>query len=308
MAGEGISDERVRADVQSLREKVDKTLAGLDRLGPNAFEPLRRLEDEFYRDFVEKFERFRRGLDPRPVRAGEAPPELRERYVGRSGRYLLRIHPAVDIWQEAPARRFIEDLRSVDPDVTGPPVTKFEATNLIGRGYFQGAPYAFVLIATVSLALLRTVRGTVLALAPVALGVLWTLGVMRLVDLEFNLANVWALPLIIGTAAEYGLNLYVRFLEGVDRGGPRFPRSMVWGVVLSWLTTITGFGSLMVAHHHGIFSLGLLLTIGSTASLAAALFVFPVLLGLFVGTSVSVPVAVGVTSPFGGQIDRPKRP
>src|SRR5262249_3170783 len=185
----------------------------------------------------------------------------------------------------------------VDPDVTGPPVTKFEATNLIGRGYFQGAPYAFVLIATVSLVLLRTVRGTVLALAPVGLGVLWTLGVMRLLDLEFNLANVWALPLIIGTAAEYGLNLYVRFLEGVDRGGPRFPHSMVWGVVLSWLTTITGFGSLMVAHHHGIFTLGLLLSIGSTASLAAALFVFPGLLGLLLDTSLSLPRPALIPSP-----------
>jgi predicted RND superfamily exporter protein len=36
----------------------------------------------------------------------------------------------------------------------------------------------------------------------------------------------------------------------------------------------------MVAHHHGIFSLGLLLTIGSTASLMGSVFVLPALLGL----------------------------
>jgi len=125
------------------------------------------------------------------------------------------------------------------------------------------------------------VRGTVLAVAPVAVGVLWTLGVMRVLGLEFNLANVWALPLIVGTAAEYGLNIYVRFLEGIDRGGPRFPRSVVSGVVLSWLTTVAGFGSLMVARHHGIFTLGLLLSVGATASLVAALFLLPVLIGLF---------------------------
>ena len=55
---------------------------------------------------------------------------------------------------------------------------------------------------------------------------------------------------------------------------------MILGVILSWLTTIAGFGSLMVAHHYGIFSLGLLLTVGSTASLLASLFVLPVLIGL----------------------------
>jgi len=280
LAADGISDDRVRAGVQLLREKVDRTLARFDRAGPDAVGSLGRLQGELYQDFVDKLERFKKGLDPLPVGAGEAPPELHERYVGRSGRYLLRIHPAVDIWQEAGGRRFIEDLRTVDPDVTGPPVTNFEATRLIERGYFEATPYALVLVAIITLAVLRTVWGTALSLAPVVLGVLWTLGVMRLLGLEFNLANVWALPLIIGTAAEYGLNIYVRFAEGIARGGPRFPESVILGVILSWLTTIAGFGSLMVAHHHGIFTLGLLLSVGSTASLIGSVFVLPVLIGL----------------------------
>ena len=282
IAAEGIDDERVQATVQSLIEKADRTLARLDGAGPAGLQGLQRLQDELYRDFKDKFERFQKGLNPDAVVPGEAPPELRDRYVGRSGRYLLRISPAGDIWQDDDARRrFIEHLRTVDPDVTGPAVTNFEATHLIQRGYFQGTAYALVLVATVTLAILRTVRGTVLAVAPVAVGVLWTLGVMRVLGLEFNLANVWALPLIVGTAAEYGLNIYVRFLEGIDRGGPRFPRSVVSGVVLSWLTTVAGFGSLMVARHHGIFTLGLLLSVGATASLVAALFLLPVLIGLF---------------------------
>src|SRR5262249_56902398 len=108
-------------------------------------------------------------------------------------------------------------------DVTGPTVTNFEATHLIERGYFEGTPYALVLVAVITLAILRTVRGTVLALVPLVLGVLWTLGVMRLLGLEFNLANVWALPLLLGTAAEYGLNIYPRFIEGLARRRPPLP-------------------------------------------------------------------------------------
>ena len=293
LAAEGIPDQAARTPVQRLHEKVDRALARLATVGPgsDALESLRRLQGELYGDFKSRLERFQNSLDPEPVRAGEAPPELRGRYIGRSGRYLLRIHPAVDIWQEAGARRFIEDLRAVDPDVTGPPVTNYEATHLIERGYFEGTPYALLLVAAISLALLRSVRGTALALAPVGLGALWTLGAMRVLGLEFNLANVWALPLIVGTAAEYGLNIYVRYLEGIDGGGPRFPRTVVLGVVLSWLTTMAGFGSLMVAHHHGIFTLGLLLSVGSTASLVAAVFVLPVLIGLFAERSPPSPAA-----------------
>ncbi len=44
---------------------------------------------------------------------------------------------------------------------------------------------------------------------------------------------------------------------------------------------MAGFASLMVAHHRGIFGLGLLLTIGTAASLVASLVVLPVLLRRF---------------------------
>ena len=46
------------------------------------------------------------------------------------------------------------------------------------------------------------------------------------------------------------------------------------------LTTAVGFGSMMLADHRGIYGLGLLLTLGTVASLVAALVVLPVLLQL----------------------------
>jgi uncharacterized protein len=63
-------------------------------------------------------------------------------------------------------------------------------------------------------------------------------------------------------------------------GGPLIARSAVMGVMLNGITTMVGFGSLMIAAHQGIFSLGLLLTLGSFCGLVAALVVLPVLLQL----------------------------
>jgi len=54
-------------------------------------------------------------------------------------------------------------------------------------------------------------------------------------------------------------------------------------VVLNGLTTMAGFASLMVAHHRGIFGLGLLLTVGMVCSVVASLAVLPVLLRMFAG-------------------------
>ena len=72
-------------------------------------------------------------------------------------------------------------------------------------------------------------------------------------------------------------------MEGRDHGGPLVARSTVMGVLVSGLTTIVGFGSLMVADHRGIFGLGLLLTLGTVTSLVASLVVLPVLLKLMPG-------------------------
>jgi len=113
---------------------------------------------------------------------------------------------------------------------------------------------------------------------PMILGTLWTIGAMRLLGLSFNLANVWALPLIIGASAEYGLNVTLRHREAIAHGGPVLARSTVMAVFLNGLTNIAGFSSLMVARHQGIFGLGLLLTVGAVAGLVASLIVLPVLL------------------------------
>jgi predicted RND superfamily exporter protein len=281
LALEEAGDE-ARSEVQPVKAKIEGLLVRLDA-GAGAAAGLEDLQARLARDFADRLASFQKSLSPRPVSPGEAPPELERRYIGASGRYLLRIHPAVDIWQREGAERFVTELRTVDPDVTGPPVTSYEAIGFIRSGYFYGTLYALVLVTLVTAAMLRSATGTLLALTPLGLAALWTVGFMHVFDLEFNLANVWALPLIIGTAAEFGINIFMQYQEGLATGGPTFPRSTVMGVLLNGLTTVAGFASLMVAHHRGIFGLGLLLTIGVTASMITALIVLPALLQLFYG-------------------------
>jgi predicted RND superfamily exporter protein len=114
---------------------------------------------------------------------------------------------------------------------------------------------------------------------PLGLGLLWTFGLMSFLHLKVNLGNIFAIPLILGASTEFGTNIVMRFMEGKrDYEGPLVARSTVMAVLFNGLTTIVGFGSLMLAHHRGIFGLGLLLTLGMVASLVAALVVLPVLL------------------------------
>jgi hypothetical protein len=272
---------KLPAEIRLVRQKVMDVQRLLDRSNRESAEAaLNYLQAQLYRDFVSKFYGLQRNLNPTTVTINDVPEEIRRKFIGESGRFLIQVHPKVDIWEKAGAAQFVRELRSVDPDVTGPPVITYEATTLMERAYLTGTVYALVLVTGLSYLMIRRVRASLLGLVPLGLGVLWTIGLMYVFDIKFNLANIWGLPLIIGASAEFGLNVLLSHLEGRPSGGPLVARSAVLGVTLNGLTTIVGFGSLMIASHQGIFSLGLLLTLGSACGLVAALIVLPVVLKL----------------------------
>ena len=266
--------------LRSAHRRTEVLLAGLTGGEANAVHRLAPVQASLRDDFAALLRRLGEHLTPRPLTMRDVPDELARKFVGRSGRMLMMVYPAIDTWNDEGAREFVRQLRTVDDGVTGPPVIAYEASRLMEAAYFRGTLYAAVVVAALTIVTLRRVPDALLAMTPLALGTLWTIGAMRIFGLPFNLANVWALPLIVGAAAEYGLNVSLRFRESSERGRPGLPASTVRAVLLNGLTNMSGFGSLMVARHQGMFGLGLVLTIGAMASLASSLVVLPTLLGL----------------------------
>jgi predicted RND superfamily exporter protein len=87
-------------------------------------------------------------------------------------------------------------------------------------GALPGTLYAFVLVSAPSLRMLWRLRESLLALPPLVLALAWTIGLMHLFGIRFNLANIWGLPMILGISAEFGLNVMFRYPEGRAYGGP----------------------------------------------------------------------------------------
>jgi hypothetical protein len=96
-------------------------------------------------------------------------------------------------------------------------------------GALQGTLYAFVLVSAPSLRMLWRLRESLLALPTLVLALAWTIGLMHLFGIRFNLANIWGLPMILGISAEFGLNVMFRYPEGRAYGGPLLARSTVLG-------------------------------------------------------------------------------
>lgn len=197
---------------------------------------------------------------PSPPQLADLPEPIATRFVGRTGRYLMQVYSKSNIWDMEPMRQFVYDVRSVDPDATGNPMQVYEASRHMKRSFEQAAWYALLVIIPVVLFDFRRLNYTLLAALPMGVGLLQTLGLMGLLNIPLNPANIIVLPLTLGIGMESGINLIheMRCRRGPYRGAGN---AVIVAVVVNTLTTMVGFGALMIANHQGLQSLGRVLTI-----------------------------------------------
>jgi uncharacterized protein len=278
---DGISDsegEKTRREMSQARTTIDSLLEELGH--EDAVARLRAYESRLVEDFRGKLDSLRGALDVSPVEISDLPEELRERFVGRSGRYLIEVFPKGDFWEPEVQAKFVADLRSVDPLAVGEPVLLYESTQAMKRGYSRAGVLAVLSLLLISALSFRRFRDAALAAVPLLVGSAWTVGLMSLFGLRFNLGNLLTLPLMVGAGMENGIVLIHRYREDFARRPFFIPRSTGLGVILASTTTMVGFASLLVARHRGVYSVGLLLLLAVGSVFAASFTVLPALLRL----------------------------
>jgi predicted RND superfamily exporter protein len=211
--------------------------------------------------------------NPEPPALSDLPESLVDRFVGQNGKHLLKIYGRGDIWDTTALRRFVADVRSVDPHVTGNPLQAYEASLEMRRSFQEAAIYALLVIIGVLVLDFKSLQHAILAALPLAVGVLQTFGLLGLLDIPLNPANLIALPLILGIGVDYGVHIVHEFRE--SRGPYRMSPGTAVAVLVDALTTLVGFGSLMIASHQGLQSLGRVLTLGVTCCLFTSLIMLP---------------------------------
>ncbi len=234
-----------------------------------------------YHDVLGKMRLLHASQKLKPIAPDDLPRSVRDRLQSKNGRFLIRVYPRHNIWEDEAQRRFVEALRTVDPHVTDTPVQVYESRRLMTDGYAKGGLYALGVVLLLLLLDLRSLRDALFAAIPLIVGGLWTLGFMHLVDLRFNLANLIILPLLIGIGIDTGLHMVHRFKQEGLTGLALIRHSTGRAVILSGLTTAIGFGALGLARHRGIQSLGILLGVGVLLTLLAALSVLATSLTIF---------------------------
>jgi len=217
-------------------------------------------------------------LEAAPVALEDLPAALVSRKLAADGRSTVEVHPAEDLRGQAARLRFVDAVQSVVPEATGAPIIITEAGRAVVEAFLQAAGIALLLISLLLLAILRSVRDSLLVLAPLVVAALLTVAVTVVFNLPFNFANVIVLPLLFGLGVAGGVHMVARSRN--EAATALMSTSTPRAVLFSALTTIGSFGALALSSHRGTASMGELLTIAIGLSMLSCLIVLPALLVL----------------------------
>jgi predicted RND superfamily exporter protein len=265
----------LRDAIEDLRREMLR--GDTNQVTANALK-LAMFQQSLFDDFRNTFEAMKTQDNRAPLSVADLPPALRDRFIGVTGKYLLMVYPKDDIWSRPVQKRFIDQVGKVYPDVTGTPVQLYYYTALLRDSYQQAAWYSLGAIAILVFLHFRSLLCVVLALVPVAIGSLWLGGLMGWLGVPLNPANIMTLPLVIGIGVTNGIHILNRYAE--EQTPNILARSTGKAVLVSGLTAMAGFGSLILAQHRGIHSLGCIMTAGLATCMIAGLTFLPALLNL----------------------------
>lgn len=265
-------DPEIGKAVSDLRDDIKEMDPGPIQDGLTAFQ-------EQLREDLAQTLRLLKKQKAEPPRLEDLPQELRLRYVSRDGSIRQNIQPVKNIWHQDNLEEFLGELQTVDPTVMGHPVIQEAILSAFDRTLGRTPWFTLAGVLLVFSIYLRRPRAIALSLLPASLAVLMIFATMGFLGMEFNVVNFVGLPISVGLGAVYGVHSMHRMRELGDE--TVLSTSTGPALLLSGVTDIVGFASLMTAQHRGISSLGLVISVGVGVSFIASLILLPTLRRLF---------------------------
>src|SRR5439155_8573098 len=123
-----------------------------------------------------------------------------------------------------------------------------------------------------------------LSLAVLLLSGLTLMGLMHLLHWSWNLLNLMALPLILGTGVDY--SIFMQLALRRHHGDLTMAyRSVGRALLLCGATAVSGFGSLAWSSNAGMSSLGQVCAVGIAGNMLISVLLLPVWWKTFAGNS-----------------------
>jgi len=231
--------------------------------------------------------------DLRPVSGRELPAALRDVVIERDGRIGLLVSvrpgPKLDQWNGRDLIRLATAVRTLQL-ANGETVTTSGSSVIfadIVSAIERDGPLVTLLATTGLLIMVLVVAGrdrrALAVLAATAIGSLGMVAICALIGIRVSFLDFVALPITLGLGVDYAVNVAHRAHAGGDPAAVL--RTTGGAVLVCSLTTIIGYGSLLVSQNGAIRGFGLASLIGEVTCVIAALALVPAIVFIHRGGS-----------------------
>ncbi|MBC7397126.1 MAG: MMPL family transporter [Bdellovibrionales bacterium] len=138
--------------------------------------------------------------------------------------------------------------------------------------------FAFIAVFLLIVILFRDFMTVAQCSFALLMGVLWILGFILNFHEKINFLNFIALPITFGIGVDYGVNIFQRYRMEKQKGIIHALEQTGGAVLLASFTTVTGYGSLLIASNQAFVSFGKLAVLGEFSCVIAAVISLPALI------------------------------
>ncbi|HKQ69660.1 MAG TPA: MMPL family transporter [Polyangiaceae bacterium] len=258
--------------------RADLTPRVLGSLGPEQ----RRLVDQFFAGFA--FETITKDDLPSSLTMG-----MREQGGRMDRSVFVNLRPSRDLWKGQPIEQLTLGLRGAANDVgreLGLPAPKVAGSiplsyDIITSIERDGPVTTLIALSGVVLlvtVIFRWTSATALIIGSLLMAVMWLAATVMSIGIKINFSNLVAFPITFGIGVDYAVNMMARYRQETAATLERAMAQTARAVAMASLTTIIGYGSLLLAKNRGLFSFGVVAVLGEVACLSSALVVLPALI------------------------------
>lgn len=187
----------------------------------------------------------------------------------------MTIQPAEALDSKEATDRFIGAIQTITPEIAGRSAVEWGIGDVVVDAFQSATIYTLIGVLICLLIYFKHLLTAVLVLIPIAFTLILTFAMCMMFDLPLNMANILVVPLIIGLGVDSGIHITHRF---VATGTDVYEAATRRAILISGLTTLGTFLSLVLSPHQGAASIGLILTIAITWLMILSLFLLPTLL------------------------------
>ena len=230
-------------------------------------------------------------LTPKVVNIENLPTYIKNEFVSEDNQYyFILIHPKSHIHLNINDQKiFSEQILNLN---TKADKTKYQVTGIgiiLGEiivTIFKDGPTilltALLVIFFITLLIFRNIRDIFVVFLSLLICTTMTLTFMLIFNVQFNILNLICIPTILGISVDSTIHICFRMREKKPKEDIYESVSHIArAIVISSITTLLGFGTLVFAGFKGLQTIGIVIIISIFAILIVSLIILPVFLPIF---------------------------